>query len=206
MAVAELDKLRNVGVLGHGGSGKTSLGEAMLMAVGATQRLGKVQDGTSVLDHEPEEAKHHISISTAFHSLNWKKHSFTLVDMPGYAAFVADSVNCVRAVDGAMFVLNPSLGVRVEAERLWNQANEDRVSRILFVNKVDHEQAGIVDRVDELLKSLEAKGVHLQMPIGAEAGFRGVVDLLTMKAFIYENDTGKFAETEIPADLKADAD
>jgi elongation factor G len=206
MAVAELDKLRNVGVLGHGGSGKTSLGEAMLLAVGATQRLGKVQDGTSALDHEPEEIKHHISISTAFHSLNWKKHFFTLVDMPGYAAFLADSVNCVRAVDGALFVFNPSLGLRVEAERLWNQANEDHVSRILFVNKVDHEQAGIVDRVDELLKSLEAKGVHLQMPIGTEAGFRGVIDLLTMKAFIYENDSGKFAETEIPADLKADAD
>ena len=88
MAATELDKLRNVGILGQGGSGKTSLGEAMLFAAGATQRLGKVLDGTSVLDHEPEEIKHHISISTAFHSLSWNKFPITLIDTPGYAAFL----------------------------------------------------------------------------------------------------------------------
>ena len=110
MAATELDKLRNVGILGHGGSGKTSLGEAMLFAAGATQRLGKVLDGTSVLDHEPEEIKHHVSISTAFHSLNWKKHPLTLIDTPGYAAFLADSLNCIRAIRGALFVLNPAVG------------------------------------------------------------------------------------------------
>src|SRR4249920_253517 len=143
MAATELDKLRNVGIMGHGGAGKTSLGEALLFAAGTTQRLGKVLDGTSVLDHEPEEIKHHISISTAFHSLNWKKHHVTLVDMPGYTAFLADSLNCLRAIDGALFVLNPVSGLRVEAERLWTQANEQRLSRILFVNKVDHEQAGV---------------------------------------------------------------
>ncbi|MBM4263352.1 MAG: elongation factor G [Deltaproteobacteria bacterium] len=206
MAVAELEKLRNVGILGHGGAGKTSLGEAMLFAAGATQRLGKVQDGTSVLDHEPEEIKHHVSISSAFHSINWKKHLLSLVDMPGYAAFLADAFHCLRGVDGAVFVLNPSVGLRVEAERLWNQANDDGVSRIIFVNKVDHEQSGVVERVDEVLKNLEAKGVHLQMPIGAEAEFKGVVDLLTMKAFIYDGDTGKFSEADVPADLRAEAD
>lgn len=206
MAVAELDKLRNVGILGHGGAGKTSLGEAMLFAAGATQRLGKVQDGTSVLDHEPEEIKHHVSISSAFHSVNWKKHLLSLVDMPGYAAFLADAFHCLRGVDGAIFVLNPTAGLRVEAERLWNQANDDGVSRILFVNKVDHEQPGVVERVDELLKHLEAKGVHLQLPIGTEAEFRGVIDLLTMKAFLYEGDSGKFTESEIPGDLRAEAD
>lgn len=206
MAVAELDKLRNVGILGHGGAGKTSLGEAMLFAAGATQRLGKVQDGTSVLDHEPEEIKHHVSISSAFHSVNWKKHLLSLVDMPGYAAFLADAFHCLRGVDGAIFVLNPTVGLRVEAERLWNQANEDGVSRILFVNKVDHEQPGVVERVDQLLKNLEAKGVHLQIPIGAEAEFKGVIDLLTMKALVYEGDGGKFSESEIPADLKTEAE
>ena len=110
MATAELEKLRNVGILGQGGSGKTSLGEAMLFAAGATQRLGKVQEGTSVLDHEPEEIKHYVSISTAFHTLAWKKHPFQLIDTPGYAAFLADSINCMRAFGGAVFVLNPSVG------------------------------------------------------------------------------------------------
>lgn len=206
MAAAELDKLRSVGIIGQGGSGKTSLGEAILFAAGATQRLGKIQDGTSVLDHEPEEIKHHISISTAFHTLTWKKHSITVIDTPGYAAFLADTVNCMRAFSSAIFVLNPSVGLRVEAERLWAQANEDRVSRILFVNKMDHEQAEVEERITPMLETLEAKGVYLQMPVGAEAGFKGVVDLLSMKAFIYENDSGKCAETDVPGDLKSRAE
>jgi elongation factor G len=206
MALAELDKLRNVGILGQGGSGKTSLGEAMLFAAGATQRLGKVQDGTSALDHEPEEIKHHVSISTAFHSLAWKKYPMTLIDTPGYAAFLADSLNCMRAFGGALFVLNPSVGLRVESERLWARANEDRVSRLLFVSKMDHEQANVEDRIAPILETLEAKGVYLQMPIGAEANFKGVVDLITMKACLYEGDTGKFAETDIPADIKGAAE
>lgn len=206
MAVAELEKLRNVGILGQGGSGKTSLGEAMLFAAGATPRLGKVQDGTSALDYEPEEIKHHVSISTAFHSLSWKKYSMNLIDTPGYAAFLADSINCMRACSGAVFVLNPAVGLRVESERLWARANEDRVSRLIFVSKMDHEQDAVADRVMPLLESLQGKGVYLQMPIGAEANFKGVVDLLAMKACLYEGDTGKFVETEIPADLKGAAD
>src|SRR5512139_377313 len=132
MAAVEFDKLRNVGILGQGGSGKTSLGEAMLFATGATQRLGKVLDGTSVLDFEPEEVKHRVTISTAFHSLLWKKYGVTLIDTPGYSAFLADAINSIRALGGAVFVLNPAVGVRVEAERLWARANEDRVSRVLF--------------------------------------------------------------------------
>jgi elongation factor G len=206
MAVAELDKLRNVGILGQGGSGKTSLGEAMLFAAGATQRLGKVQDGTSALDYEPEEIKHHVSISTAFHTLAWKKYPMTLIDTPGYAAFLADSINCMRAFGGAVFVLNPSVGLRVESERLWARANEDRVSRLLFVSKMDHEQANVEERIAPILETLEAKGVYLQMPIGAEANFKGVVDLITMKAFLYESDTGKFTETDVPADIKSSAE
>src|SRR5262245_39682618 len=206
MAVAELDKLRNVGILGQGGSGKTSLGEAMLFAAGATQRLGKVQDGTAVLDHEPEEIKHHLSISTAFHSLTWNKSPITLIDTPGYAAFLADSINCMRGFSSAVFVLNPAVGLRVEAERLWARANEDRVSRLLFVSKMDHEQANVQERIAPLLEGLEAKGIYLQMPIGAEANFKGVVDLMSMKAFLYNGDSGKCTESEIPAEQKDSAE
>ncbi|HXV82653.1 MAG TPA: elongation factor G [Candidatus Binatia bacterium] len=202
MATAELEKLRNVGILGQGGSGKTSLAEAMLFAAGATQRLGKVQEGTSVLDYEPEEIKHYVSISTAFHGLTWKKHLFQLIDTPGYAAFLADSINCMRAFGGALFVLNPSVGLRVESERLWNKAKENRIPLIFFANKMDHEQDNVTQRIDPILKSLDAKGVHLQMPIGVEADFRGVIDLLSMKAYLYEGDSGTSAEGEIPGDLK----
>ena len=206
MAVAELDKLRNVGILGQGGSGKTSLGEAMLFGAGATQRLGKVLDGTSVLDSEPEEIKHHISISTGFHSLSWKKFPMTLIDTPGYAAFIADTINSMRAFGGAIFVLNPSVGLRVESERLWAQANDDKVCRVLFVNKMDHEQADVEQRIAPMLETLEAKAVYLQIPIGVEAGFKGVVDLLSMKAYLYQADSGKFSEGAVPEELRARAD
>jgi elongation factor G len=206
MAAAELEKLRNLGVLGQGGSGKTSLADAMLFAAGTTQRLGRVQDGTSMFDHEPEEIKHRVSISTAFHSLPWKKFFLSVIDTPGYAAFLADSINCMRAFGSAIFVVNPAVGLRVESERLWARANENRMSRLLFVSKMDHEQADIEERMDAILTGLEAKGVYLQMPIGAEAGFKGVVDLLSMKAFVYEGDTGKFSEAAIPADLKDSAE
>jgi elongation factor G len=206
MAVAELEKLRNVGILGQGGSGKTSLGEAMLFAAGAIQRLGRVQDGTSTFDYDPEEIKHSVSISTAFHSLAWKKFPMTLIDTPGYAAFLADAINCMRAFAGAVFVLNPSVGLRVESERLWAQADADHVSRLLFVSKMDHEQASVEERIARILETLQGKGIYLQLPIGTEVGFKGVVDLLGMKAYVYEGDSGKFTEGEIPADLKSVAE
>src|SRR5687768_17886773 len=206
MAATELENLRNVGILGQGGSGKTSLGEAMLFAAGATQRLGRVLDGTSVLDYEPEEIKHHVSISTGFHSLAWKKYPFHFIDTPGYAAFLADSINCMRAFGGAVFVLNPSVGLRVESERLWATANDNGISRLFFASKMDHEQADAAERIDALLEALEVKGVHLQLPIGVEAEFKGVVDLLSMKACLYEGDTGKFAECDIPGDLASAAE
>ncbi len=206
MAAAELEKLRTVGILGQGGSGKTSLGEALLFTAGATQRLGRVQDGTSVFDWEPEEIKHRVSISTSFHSLSWKKFFLTLVDTPGYAAFLPDAINCVRACGGAVFVLNPAAGLRVESERLWAKANDHQLSRILFINKMDHEQVNVVERIEPLLAGLEAKGVHLQLPIGTEADFKGIIDLPTMKAYVYEGTTGKFSEGEIPAEMKNPAE
>lgn len=201
----EIEKLRNVGLLGHGGAGKTSLGEAMLFAAGVTQRLGRVEDGTSVFDFEPEEVKRRASISTAFHSLYWKKFSLNLVDTPGYATFLADTINCMRAFGGAVFVLNPSVGPRVEAERLWVHANDRDMRRLIFVSKMEREKSAVTEAVETILNGFGAKGVALQLPVGAEEAFIGVVDLLLMKAFLFEGDSGKFSQTEIPEDLKKTA-
>ncbi|MBI4488522.1 MAG: elongation factor G [Deltaproteobacteria bacterium] len=200
--MTEIDKLRNVGILGHGGAGKTSLGEAMLFAGGATQRLGRVEDATSVFDFEAEEMKRHISISAAFHSLLWKKFQLTLVDTPGYATFLADSINCMRAFGGAVFLFSPSTGLRVETERLWARANDCNIGRLIFISKMEREKSNVKEAIGAIFNGLEAKGVYLQLPIGAEEGFKGVVDLPLMKAFILEGESGKFSQTEIPEDLK----
>ncbi|HEV8341607.1 MAG TPA: elongation factor G [Candidatus Binatia bacterium] len=201
MAV-EIDKIRNVGILGHGGVGKTSLGEAMLFAGGVTQRLGRVEDGTSLFDFEPEEIKRRISISTSFHSLNWKKFALTLMDTPGYATFLADTISCMRAFGGAVFLLSPSTGLRVETERLWTRANESNMSRLIFISKMDREKANVHEGIETIFNGLEAKPVYLQLPIGAEESFKGIIDLCQMKAFVFEGQSGKFTQTDIPEDLK----
>jgi len=201
----ELDKLRNVGILGHGGAGKTSLGEAMLFAGGASQRLGRVEDGTTIFDFEPEEIRRRISLSTAFHSLSWKKVRLTLIDTPGYAAFLPDTINCIRGLGGAVFLLNPSAGLRVETERLWTRANDCSLSRLIFISKMEREKSNVREALEAIFSGLEVRGVYLQLPIGAEEGFKGVVDLLLMKAFIFDGEGGKFSQTEIPDDLKKPA-
>ncbi|HWP59456.1 MAG TPA: elongation factor G [Candidatus Acidoferrales bacterium] len=203
--MVDVDRARNVGILGQGGSGKTSLGEAMLFAAGVTQRLGRVDDGTTTFDFEPEEIKRRISISTAFHTLPWKKSVLTLLDTPGYAPFLADTINCMRAFGGAVFVINPSVGLRVESERLWERAHRRKLSRLLFVTKMDREKENFKEGVDSILRGLEARGVYLQMPVGSEENFKGVVDLVTMKAQLYEDEAGKFSTVDVPEDLKGAA-
>lgn len=203
--MADIERLRNVGILGHGSSGKTSLGEAMLFAAGVTPRIGRVEDGTSVFDFEPEEIRRKISISTAFHSLPWKKFHLTLIDTPGYAPFLPDTINCLRAFGGGVFLLSPSTGLKVEAEKLWGAANDRGLSRLLFISKMEREKSNIREGVEAILKALEAKGVFLQLPIGAEEQFKGVVDLVHMKACLFFGDGPKFLQTEIPEDLKKSA-
>jgi elongation factor G len=201
----EIDKLRNVGILGHGGVGKTALSEAMLFATGAAQRPARVGEGSSILDFEPEEVHRRISLSTAFHSLSWKKFNLYLIDTPGYATFLPEAMNSMRAFRGSVLLLSPSSGLRVETERLWARADEQNVARLIFIGKMEREKANVREELEAIFSGLEAKGVDLQLPIGAEDGFKGVVDLVAMKAFLFEGDSGKFKETEIPSDLTGQA-
>lgn len=203
MAQIEMDKLRNVGILAQGGAGKTSLGEAMLYSAGVTQRLGRVDDGSSVLDFEPEETKRKITISSAFHPFKWNKSSIYLIDTPGHAPFLPDSMQCMRAFGGAVFLLNPSSGFKVESQRLWGRAEELNVRRLFFVSKMDREDSpNVTEAVDEILNALEVKGLHLQLPIGSGGTFKGLVDLILMKAMVFDRDSGKFNVKDIPEELK----
>ncbi len=203
MAAIEAGRLRNVGLLGHRGAGKTSLGEAMLFAAGRTNRLGRVEDGTSVFDHEPEEIQRQVSISTAFHSLEWKKTTCVLVDTPGFATFLPETIHSLAGFGGAVFVLHAGAGLRVETERLWGHAAERGLPRIFFVNRMDREEADPVEAVDAIAEGLGVKGIHVQLPIGHGENFRGVIDLIRMKALCGDGkDTGE----DIPAELQERAE
>jgi elongation factor G len=206
MGTYETSKLRNLGIVAHGGAGKTSLAEAILFTTGMIDRLGRVDDGTSTMDYEPEEIKRKISISSSFDHCEWKGHSVHFVDTPGYGDFIGDTRACMRALDCAVVILSAISGVKVQTEEVWEWANEFEIPRIAFVNKMDKERANFLRAIDDMEKALKARGVAIQMPIGAEDSFQGVVDLVTMKAYRFAKDgSGTFEEMPIPADCQDEA-
>jgi elongation factor G len=199
-------KLRNLGIVAHGGAGKTSLTEAMLFDSGMTDRLGSVDDGTSTMDFDPEEIKRKITITSSLHHCEWNGHSIHIVDTPGYGNFIADTRSCMRALGGVVVILSAISGVKVQTEEVWEWANEFELPRIAFVNKMDREYANFLRAIDDMEKSLKARGVAVQMPIGAAETFEGVIDLIRMKAYYYAADlSGTYTEKEIPADHLAEA-
>ncbi len=206
MGQFETSKIRNLGIVAHGGAGKTSLSEAILFDTGMIDRLGRVDDGTSTMDFEPEEIKRKISITSALDHCEWKGHSIHLVDTPGYGNFIADTRACMRTLDCAVVILSAISGVKAQTEEIWGWANDFEIPRIAFVNKLDRERASFLRAIDDMEKMLGARGVAIQMPIGIEAAFEGVIDLITMKAYFYAKDgSGKFNEGAIPADYADEA-
>ena len=197
--------VRSIGIVGQGGVGKTSLADALLFGAGAETRLGRVDDGSSYFDFEPEEIRRKTTLTTAFHHLAWKKHDITLLDVPGYANFLPDAINCLRAATGVVFVLAPAEGeLRVEAEKLWGRAEELGLPVVGFVTRMDRERADFEAALRDMQKILGARPVPMAIPIGAADTFRGVIDLLAMKALIVQPDGGT-KEEPIPANLEAEA-
>jgi len=195
-------QIRNLALIGHGGCGKTSLAEALLFGAGATSRLGKVDDGSSVLDYEPEEIKRKITISTAFHHYQWKKHTVYLADTPGDDNFLADTRAALHVSDGAVVVVDAVDGVKVGTEKVWHTANRHHLPRLVFINKMDRERADFHQALKEVREVLEVQAVALQLPIGREAGFKGLVDLISRKAYLAPAGGGKLEAGPIPDDLK----
>lgn len=206
MGQFETSKIRNLGIVAHGGAGKTSLSEAILFDTGRIDRLGRVDDGTATMDFEPEEIKRKISITSALDHCEWKGHSIHVVDTPGYGNFIADTRACMRTLDCAVVILSAISGVKAQTEEIWNWANEFEIPRIAFVNKLDRERASFLRAIDDMEKMLGARGVAIQIPIGVEAAFEGVIDLITMKACFYAKDgSGKYSEGPIPAEYAEEA-
>lgn len=193
------DKLRNVALISHGSTGKTSLTEALLFTSGGSDRLGRVDEGNTVADYDPDEIKRKITINTAVVPCEWTGCKVNLLDTPGYADFIGDMIGALSVADAAVTLVCAVSGVEVNTHRVWRLAEERGLPRLIFINKLDRENAHF-DRVLEQIRSeLTPHAVALQLPIGAEASFRGVVDLVNMKAFLFQD--GKAVEAPIPDDL-----
>jgi elongation factor G len=191
--------LRNVALLGHGGAGKTSLAEAMLFVAKGINRLGRVDDGTSIMDFDPEETRRGITINTSLAPVEWKDNKINILDTPGYFDFVGDVIAAVTVADSALLVVCASSGVEVGTEKAWDQLEEANLPRTIFINKMERENANFSKVIDELRDHFGPKIVPVQLPIGNGEAFSGIVDLVKMKAFIKDGDQLK--EGEIPADM-----
>jgi elongation factor G len=206
MAHESPKRIRNVALMGHRGSGKTSVNEALLFSAGAINRLGSVADGTTVSDSAADEKAREMSISAGLSSFRWDDRKINLIDTPGEPSFVADALAALRVVEGAVFVINGVMGVEVSTSRLWERASELGLARIVFVNMLDRERADFFRSLQSLKDAFGPHVVATEIPIGTEHELEGVVDLIDMKAYRYDGAArDNCEEIEIPEDLRAQA-
>ncbi|MCX7972983.1 MAG: GTP-binding protein, partial [Candidatus Aminicenantes bacterium] len=200
------EQIRNVALVGHGSCGKTSLTAAFLFVAGVTPRLTKVDKGNTITDFEPEEIDRKISISAACCFLEWKGCRLNLIDTPGYHNFLWDTKASLRAVDAAAIVVCGVAGVEVGTEKTWDMIEELDYPRLFIINKLDRENSNFYRTLEEIHQFFGRKAVPIQIPIGEEKDFIGVIDLIKQRAFIFEKDeSGQFREEDIPANFKEEA-
>src|SRR3954449_4989727 len=201
------DRIRNVALVGHRGSGKTSLAEAILFESGIVNRLGSVDEGSTVCDFEADERARGMSIGAALTSFEHDGRKVNMIDTPGEPSFVADTLAALRVVDAAVFVVNGVMGVEVHTERLWRRADDEGLARLVFVNMLDRERADFFAALDSLKSAFGQHVVATEIPIGTEHEVRGVIDLIDMTAFEYGGaDRGSAKQIEIPEELVAQAE
>ncbi len=196
-----VDKLRNIALVAHSGAGKTSLAEVILFNAGVLNRLGRVEDGNTAMDFEPEELKRQASISSGFHKCTWNKHTVSLIDTPGDQNFFTDTKFCMQAAEAAVVLVDAVDGIKVQTEQAWDFADEFDMPRAVFINKLDRERADFNRTLEDISNTFSQKAIILQLPIGKEADFKGIVDLIGMKAHLYDAD-GKATVADIPADMQ----
>ncbi|MDP9188188.1 MAG: elongation factor G [Actinomycetota bacterium] len=206
MAHKGAQRIRNIAIVGHRGSGKTSLNEALLFEAGLVNRLGRVEEGSTVSDFEADEQAREMSIGASVASFEHAGRKINLIDTPGDPSFVADTIASLRAVDSAVVVVNAVMGVEVNTERLWQRANDEGLARLVFVNMLDRERADFFRAMESLQDAFGSHVVATEIPIGSEHEVSGVIDLIDMKAFVARGDgRGAAAEQEIPSELLAQA-
>ena len=208
-----IDSIRNIGIIAHIDAGKTTTTERILYYAGASHRMGNVDDGTTQTDFDPEEAQRGITIYSAAVSCSWKGANINIIDTPGHVDFTAEVERSLRVLDGAVVIFSAVEGVEAQSETVWRQANRYGVPRVCFINKMDRIGAGFERVLGQIRDRLSARPVPLQLPIGAgpstnSDGFRGVIDLLTMKALYWDSESRgeKFREEEIPEGQRDDAE
>jgi len=196
----DTDKIRNIMLAGHQSVGKTMLGEAILFNAGVTNRMGRIEDGNTVFDALPDEIERQISIVAGLASFEYGKHKINLLDTPGYEDFVGEVMSCIEVVEGGILVVSADSGIEVGTEKKWRTFEKKGIPRIIVVNRMDKEHADFDKCVEDARKFLGGKVIPLTLPIGQGESFKGIVDLLKKKAYIYSGP-GKFAEQEVPADM-----
>src|SRR5512137_649767 len=198
MKNADVKEIRNIPILSHGAAGKTSLADAMLFAGGAVDLQGSVDGDTSVFMHEPEEIARKITITASVGFADWNGVRINLIDTPGYINFLEETRGTLRAVDGAVLIISAISGVKAETEKIYKFACDYEIPRIAFVSKLDKERADFFRAVGDMEKYFCKNAIVLQLPIGLEDNFAGVVDLITMKALYFAKDnSGNVTEKEI---------
>jgi len=205
MAKYDSNSLRNIAIAGHGGTGKTSLCESFLFLSGKSDKLGRVDDGTSSMDFEPEEQKRHISIASAINFFEWKKYKVNIIDTPGDSNFLMDTKYSMRIADSVIVVVDAVGGVEFQTERVWRYADELSLPRMVYISRMDRERANFFKTVDDINNKLGKKTTVCYLPVGSEESFKGVIDLANMKALIFDNSSGKPGKEDIPEDLLEDA-
>ena len=202
-----LEKTRNIGIMAHIDAGKTTTTERILFYTGKTHKIGEVHEGEATMDWMVQEQERGITITSAATTCQWLGHRINIIDTPGHVDFTVEVQRSLRVLDGAVTVLAAKGGVQPQTETVWRQADKYQVPRMVYVNKMDITGADFMLCVRQLKERLNANAVPIQLPIGAEDNFQGIVDLIKMRAFIHKDDLGKVIEEgEIPADLKAQAD
>ncbi len=207
MKVYPSEKIRNVGIVAHQGAGKTSLTEAMIFNTGAITRLGKVEDGNTVADYHPEELKRKSTVNTSLVACEWRDNKINVIDTPGFSDFFAEVVSTLRVADSLVMVIDANGGVEVTTEIIWEMADDQQIPMLAFVNKLDRENADFYKALEDMQEKARSfsqtrQVVPIQLPIGKEASFEGVVDLINLKAYKYEK--GKAVEIPIPGDIDVD--